>query len=979
MEKHEKILVTGLTQAEVLESRKKYGTNVLTPAKRDPWWKLFLEKFDDPIIRILIIAAVIAIGVGAAHGEYFEGIGIMIAIFLATFLAFINEYKANKEFDILNKVNDDIPVNVVRDGEYKTIPKKDIVVGDIVIIEAGEEIPADGTVVHAVSLQIDEAKLTGESVPATKHPISDEAPSTTTHEAAYPVNKVLRSTIVKDGHGTLQITAVGDHTEIGKTIEASAEETEEETPLNLQLEKLSKIIGVVGFLVAFLIFAALTMQGTITGTLVLSSSQWFFFGILATSLGFTLVKVWFPILLDAIELMGKKIKPPEWIKDNGFKNWFAFICAGGLMFVVFTAIGIMSGHIPLNPANWLPYAAWDEFIKYFMISVTIIVVAVPEGLAMSVTLSLAYSMRKMTASNNLVRKMHACETIGAATVICSDKTGTLTMNEMKVHEVNFMSLPDHQLQKEDPASLFIAESISANTTANLGKSEHGDIIPLGNPTEGALILWLNNAGFDYDQQRNAFEIDKQWTFSTEKKYMGTLGKSALNGKQMLYIKGAPEIVMMKCTHVKKSDGVTELTQAQKDKIQSQLTSYQVRGMRTLGFAYKDDVTISTDTTELDDVSQSMIWLGFTAIADPIRDEVPEAIQTCRKAGIEVKMVTGDVSETAKEIANQIGLVDKYSPDSAYIIGKDFQKMDDTEAKTAVSNIKVISRARPLDKLKLVKTLQSTGHVVAVTGDGTNDAPALNYANVGLAMGKTGTAVAKEASDIILLDDSFSSIVRAVMWGRSLYENIQRFILFQLTINVVALTIALLGPFIGVRLPFTVTQMLWINLIMDTMAALALASEPPNWDVMNRPPRKSTDFIVSKEMADSIFETGLLFVMFLIGMLLFIKEDEITDYELTVFFSVFVMLQFWNLFNARCLGRKHSAFYHLKENKMFVLIAITIIVTQIIVVQIGGKFFRTVPLSFEDWVYIILGTSIVLVVGEAGRMQKRIAEGEKLLG
>ncbi len=953
----------GLTSAEVEESRKQHGANILTPPERDPWWKLFLEKFDDPVIRILIIAAVIAIAVGAIHGEYAEGVGIILAILLATTLAFLNEYKAGKEFDILNQVNDEVPVKVIRDGNFTTVAKKDLVVGDIVLVEIGEEIPADGEVLESVSLQINQSRLTGESVPVNKvakgHAKDPEG-------TAYSSDMLYRGTTVADGHGVMRVIAVGDKSELGKTARAAAEETEEETPLNVQLERLSKLIGVVGFAVAALIYTALLVRDIVTGDVSMSGAQWYVMAFIHIGALIAMTRIWLPIVYDGIEFTGKKVDAPEWLENESLGGWLKTVGIGIGIFAAAIALGAVTGILSGSPGQWIPPREVDRnFLNYFMISVTIIVVAVPEGLAMSVTLSLAYSMRKMMASNNLVRRMHACETIGAATVICSDKTGTLTMNEMRVAETNFPFM-----QGKTDIDPMIVEAISSNSTANLDRKAGEQPQPLGNPTEGALLLWLDKQGIDYAEKRTEVPIIHQWTFSTDRKYMGTLGVSPSSGKRILHTKGAPEILLNRCKDILMPNGTAPVSEF-KAKIEEDLKTYQARGMRTLGFAYCE-ISDYKENSDINDIAQNMTWLGSVAIADPVRPEVPDAIKSCRKAGIQVKVVTGDNPQTAMEIARQINLWEEGDGREQYMTGWEFEQLDEDKAEEAADRLKVLSRARPLDKMRLVRLLQKRKHVVAVTGDGTNDAPALNYANVGLAMGKTGTSVAKEASDIILLDDSFQSIVNGVMWGRSLYENIQRFILFQLTINVAALGIALLGPFIGVKIPLTVPQMLWVNLIMDTFAALALATEPPHHEVMNRTPRNPDDFILTPVMSKSILTTGITFIVLLVAMLLYIQQTDgkVSNYELSVFFTIFVMLQFWNLFNAKCLGLAHSAFHNLFENKGFVAIASSILIGQILIVQFGGKIFRTVPLSIRDWVLIIAGTSLVLWIGEIFRWIRR---------
>lgn len=957
----------GLTTLQVEENRRKFGANTLTPAEREPWWRLLLEKFDDPIIRILLIAAFIAIIVGMVNGEYFEGIGIIIAILLATTLAFLNEYKASKEFDILNQVSDEAPVNVIRDGAFTTVPIKDLVVGDIVLLEPGEEVPADGRLLDSVSLQVDEAKLTGESMPVAKF-AADSTGFGTDHEAAYPADFLLRSTMVYDGHGTMEVSAVGDATEIGKAARAAGEENEEPTPLNKQLDRLSKLIGVVGFSIAFLTFFALIMRDFMSGELTLDAAQWGFSLILLISAMISLSKIWLPILADGFEFIGRELPLPRIIERSDLKSWIKTVVAGVLFGCLCALAGMLTGFLPENPALWLTTEAVTEFLKFFMIAVTIIVVAVPEGLPMSVTLSLAYSMRKMTAANNLVRRMHACETIGAATVICSDKTGTLTQNRMVMSSVHFPALKGDRLNREltGDTEKIIAESIAANSTANLTRKPGEPVTALGNPTEGATLLWLEESGIDYLALRQSFELEKQWTFSTERKMMGSFGLSGAGKEKILYVKGAPELILSRCSEILSDKGIQSLTLFS-SKITEELRYQQGRGMRTLGFAFLRGFTQAPEG-DITTTAKNLVWLGFVAIADPIRPDVPMALNVCRSAGVQVKVITGDNSNTAWEIANQIGLIDEEdTPEKVHMTGAEFQALSDNDAARAVNRIKILSRARPADKMKMVKLLQQCGHVVAVTGDGTNDAPALNHANVGLAMGKTGTSVAKEAADIILLDDSFPSVVKGIMWGRSLYDNIQRFVMFQLTINVVALAVALTGPFIGVKMPLTVVQMLWVNLIMDTFAALALATEPPHWKVMSRPPRRSEDFLVTRPMYMHIFGVGAAFYVLLIGLLKYFQIDGVVSVkELTVFFTIFVMLQFWNMFNARALGLKKSAFNRIGENKGFIFILPTIVVVQFLIVQYGRVMFRTEPLSIGTWLAIIAGTSLVLWIGEAFR-------------
>ncbi len=952
----------GLTSQEVLESRRAHGENVLTPPVREPWWKLYLEKYDDPVIRILLIAAGIAFLVGLAHNEYVEAVGIVVAIFLATTMAFVNEYKAGKEFDILNKVNDDVEFKVIRDGEYRSVPKKELVVGDILLLETGEEVPADAVVEEAVALQVDESTLTGESKAVSKFCEDDPRGAEKRKEATYPPHRVYRGTMVQDGHGVFRIGSVGDATEIGKTAREASAVSEERTPLSRQLDGLSKVIGVVGFGVAALLFVALSVHAAFSGEIVMERGQWIFSLILIVSVLVALVRVWLPIVYDFFDVTGRPRTRPEWLRREGFASWLKPLLYGGAFLALASGAAWGLGALPSSPADFLDADAGRRFLQFFMISITLIVVAVPEGLAMSVTLSLAYSMRKMTASNNLVRKMHACETIGAATVICTDKTGTLTKNAMHVHETRVPSLT--------ASPEFLHEAMAANSTANLSKSG-GETEALGNPTEGALLLWLDGRGEDYKALRDSFDVLDQLTFSTERKYMATFGRGR-DGGLVLHAKGAPEILLEKCASILSESGEEALADGVKEEILASIRSFQARGMRALGFALRRGISEGKEAS-VEEMMNGLTWLGFAAIADPVRDDVPDAIRACAGAGIAVKIVTGDNRETAREIGRQIGLVgDGPEAEFAMLTGDEFESMVDApETRTRLlDELKVLSRARPSHKLKLVKALQEKGEVVAVTGDGTNDAPALNHANVGLSMGKRGTAVAKEASDIVLLDDSFASIVNAILWGRALYQNIQRFLLFQLTVNVTALLIVLLGPVVGIELPLTVIQMLWVNLIMDTFAALALATEPPHAEVMKNGPRNPEAFIVTPGMARGIFGYGIFFVAVLGSMLLLIRGGGVSPYELTVFFCVFVMLQIWNLFNARCLGLETSAFSGLTENRWFTAIVLLVLAGQILMVQFGGKVFRTVPLSLFDWLLIIVGTSPVLLVGELLRFRAR---------
>ena len=871
---------SGLTDAEVLASRERNGQNVLTPAKKDPVWKQFLKKFSDPLIIVLLVAGVLSVciscyeywGLNHSAGVFFEPIGIFIAILLATGLAFVFEYKADKEFALLNQVNDDEAVQVIRNGHPVQIPKKDVVVDDIIILNTGEEVPADGVLLEAVSLNIDESTLTGEPL---CHKTTDEAQFDP--DATFPSNYAMRGTKVMEGHGVMQALAVGDNTENGKVFEAAQIDDSVKTPLNEQLDGLGKVITRLSYLVAAII---------IVGRLVL------------------------------------------YFINNSFD------------FVEFLTF----------------------FLQTVMVAVTLIVVSVPEGLPMAVTLSLAYSMRRMLKTNNLVRKMHACETMGATTVICTDKTGTLTQNQMQVYKTNFFGNPSDEV---------LYEGIAVNSTARLDLSGEKPEV-LGNPTEGALLLWLSERGVNYEKLRESVKLIEELPFTTERKYMATVVQSA-SGKKIMYVKGAPEIVFGMC---KNTSGVT------KAEIDAQLLEYQNQAMRTLGFAYQEVAEGDTTIADSKVAAENLTFLGIVAISDPVRADVPEAVNEVLNAGIQVKIVTGDTPGTAKEIGRQIGLWnDAEDSESNIITGVEFAALSDSELSQRIGDFKIIARARPMDKKRLVETLQSKNEVVAVTGDGTNDAPALKAAHVGLSMGD-GTSVAKEASDITIVDNSFASIGRAVMWGRSLYQNIQRFILFQMTVNVVASLIVLFGAFMDVESPLTVTQMLWVNLIMDTFAAVALASLPPSHTVMKDKPRPRTAFIINGDMRRDIIGVGGIFFILLLGLLFYFQHTDITSltqigrvpfgegnglspYELSLFFTIFVFLQFWNMFNARAFESGRSAF-HFKGCSGFLLIALLILVGQIVIVSIGGQFFNVVPLKLTDWGIIIGATSLVLWIGELSR-------------
>ena len=847
----------GLSPQEVEQSRSRHGENIITPPKDDSVWRLFVEKFRDPIIRVLLVAACLSLAVAFIDRDFTETIGILCAIVLATCVGFWFEWDAMRRFRRLNRVNDDVPVKVMREGTVREIPRREVVVGDVVYVENGETVPADGVLAEAVSLRINESTLTGE-------PEVDKTVDSRHFDpdATYPSNELLRGTTVVDGYGVMVVRAVGDGTEAGKVTLQSAAENDVQTPLNRQLTRLSRMIGRLGIVLAVVIFAAMLIK--------------------------------------------------------------AF--AGG----------------GLAASGWVHIS--KEVLHIFMVSVAIIVMAVPEGLPMSITLSLAMSMRRMLRTNNLVRRMHACETMGAVTVICTDKTGTLTQNRMHLHEL---------VRYDDTGDSLLAEVIALNSTAFLDADNH----IIGNPTEGALLGWLREGGYDYARLREEAKIIDRLTFTTERKYMATVIRSGVNGRQILCVKGAPEIVRAMC----RPDG--------KDReVREQLLAFQHRAMRTLAVAWAE-----TDEQECERAVArgDLRFAAVAAIADPVREDVPAAVARCMNAGIGIKIVTGDTPATAREIARQIGLWGASDGDGSAMTGTEFAALSDEELLGRIGGLKILARARPLDKQRLVRLLQQQGEVVAVTGDGTNDAPALNFADVGLSMG-TGTSVAKDASDITLLDDSFASIATAVMWGRSLYRNIQRFVLFQLTINFAAIIVVFIGAVFGTEIPLTVVQILWVNIIMDTFAAMAMASLTPRREVMDEPPRPRDEFIITPAMARTIFTCGITFVAVLLGMLFYWETacGTVTVRQLTVFFTTFVFLQFWNMFNAKGFETRESVFACIRGCREFFGILLCIAVGQVLIVQFGGEVFRVVPLGWRDWCWIVGMTSLIAIFGEIVRALRR---------
>lgn len=961
--------IRGLNQEEVLKSRTENGDNVITPNEKISLWKLYFEKFDDPMIKILLFAVVLSLVIAFIHNDFTEVIGVTLAVILATSIGFWFEWDASRKFDVLNALGDEAMVRVRRDGQVVEISKKDVVVGDIVLLESGEEVPADGELLESISLMINESTLTGEpSISKTTDPTEFKK------DATYPSNHLLRGTTVLEGSGEMRVLCVGDKTEFGNVTRLATKKSEEKTPLTIQLDKLARLISVIGAAFSISLFIILYLKDIFFSNAIYSGGQTvMLLGLLAAIL-ISCTRLWLKIIADANTLKTQS-EPKIYLKKLG---WWFWILIGVATFVLFSFIARGYGIDATELSSWITLETAENILGYFMVAVTLIVVAVPEGLPMSVTLSLALNMRRMLSTNNLVRKMHASETMGAITVICTDKTGTLTQNQMRVSRAEFF-ISEGNASSSDREGMIVEEAISVNTTAHLDRTAT-PLKTIGNPTEASLLLWLNDKKLDYMKRRLEVKIIDQITFSTKNKYMATMVISNLfGGKKVLYFKGAPEVILAKCTKIN-INGEEQDIKPYKSKIEEGLLIQQNKAQRTLAFAYRlVDEAANKCKAVVDDGNFTL--MGVVAISDPVRVDVKDAVAEVHSAGIDVKIVTGDTPATAVEIARQIGIWDdKIHDDFNRITGVEFESLSDSELLERVEALKIISRARPADKQRLVELLQKRGAVVAVTGDGTNDAPALNFAHVGLSMG-TGTSVAKEASDITLLDDSFKSISTAVMWGRSLYKNIQRFLFFQLSINAIALSIVLIGSLVGREVPLTITQMLWVNLIMDTFAAAALASLPPNRSVMRDKPRAKKDFIITREMRKSIFGMAAFQLCILSGLLYYIEvfSDFEFVYGMTIFFTSFVMLQFWNMFNAKAfMTGSESAFKNFSFKSGFMLVALIIVVGQFLIVTFGGEMFRVVPLSWEHWMTIIALTSVVAIGGEVRRFfirRKNSVNGE----
>ncbi len=824
---------TGLSTSRVIELRKKFGTNAMTPPVREPLWKQYLQKFDDPIIRILLLAVGISTIVSLIKGSgLLDTIGIIIAVLLATGIAFFNEYRSSREFDVLNAHRDDVAIKVIRDGHPVSVPSREIVVGDLILLEAGDAIPADGWMVISDDLYADESAFTGETEPVNKGVL----------------DKVLKGTFVTAGKGQMVAGAVGDAAQMGVIAASLGIDHATQTPLEQKLDSLAQVISKFGYAMAILICSTLIIRGILVGEV------------------------------------------------TGFD---------------------------LDTAN--------NILHYFMLAVVVVVAAVPEGLPMSVALSLSLAMRKMTRAHCLVRRLIACETIGSATTICTDKTGTLTKNQMEVVE-SPAGNPVHTMDLPQSSSEWITLNAAVNGTAHLEDRE-GRIVVIGNSTEGALLRWLREYNLNYLNIRAETHVTRQYLFDGSRKRMSSI--IHMDGRFWLLVKGAPEILASLCTEKPSLDGVSTLAS---------------RAMRTLAFAHKE--IINGDESE-----SGLTWDGFVGIRDHLRDNIPESVATCQRAGIRVRMVTGDNPETARAIAQESGILQG----GTVMTGAEFRSLSKDEQVNAARTLDVMARAEPMDKLLLVEALQKTGAVVSVTGDGTNDAPALKHADVGLAMGIAGTEVAREASDIIILDDSFASITSAVWWGRSLYENIQRFVLFQLTINFCACILVFITPLLGLPEPFTIIQILWINIIMDTLAAFALCSEAPHRGLMNQPPVSRDARIVTPFMWLSIIVTATFLIIAGILQMATGFLGGSTPAEIgTVFFAAFILAAVWNGINCRALDGKMPAFF--RGNPTFFAVMALIVITQVLIVQYGGAVFGTVPLSLAQWIKIVLLSAIVLVVG-----------------
>ncbi len=841
MEKN--IKIQGLTDAEVLSSREKHGLNLLTPPKEVPWWKLYLEKFKDPIIVILLVATAISLAFGIIEGNYTESIGIIAAVLIATGVGFWREYDAKKKFDAMKSDKDYEPVKVRRNGVVVEITKDHVVVGDIAILSAGDEIPADIELFKAIDMKVAESAMTGESVAVPKYPI-DEAYT----GSGFAPNLLLRGTTIESGLGEGVVIKVGDETEIGKTTIQASEETDNKTPLEEKLGELAGKITTAAFLVAGLMF------------IILNLVHWdFAFG------------------------------------DHAF-SWS--------MSTLLTEVGFLMG------------------------AIVVIIVAVPEGLPLSVTLALAFSMKTMANENNLVKKMHACETIGAVNVIFTDKTGTLTQNCMTVVDVD--------VREEDKDVLNLVGAV--NSTANWSNASR----VLGNPTEAAI---LKHMGHDLSERlRSEYRILSCIPFSSAYKYMVTQAQNEESKEEIILIKGAPEVIARIIRY---------------DKYLGEVSTQQARGRRAISAAIinSKDYNAVKESLESGNPLDDCTYIGTWFIEDPVRSDVPDAIRKCYGAGIDVVMMTGDNLRTGTEIGRQAGFKDIWA-----IEAKDFwEAVKNPQNGREYPN--VIARCTPTNKLDILKWAKDKDYVCAMTGDGVNDSPSLNHADVGIAMG-SGTSVAKEAADIILLDDAFPSIVTGVKWGRSLYKNIKNFLFFQLSINVSACLIAVFGPLVGVEMPFTVIQFLWINLVMDSLAAIALTSEPADERVLSEKPRDRRQFIIDKSLAKSIFGFGI-FVWILCTFVLWgMKHTEfLSKIDLTVFFASYMVINLWNMFNARVIGKNKSVFSGLKSNYKFTGILLFILAVTILLVQFGGEVFQTHPLSWKTWLTIILVTSPVMIVRE----------------
>ncbi len=1016
----------GLSKQQVLQMREKFGRNELTPPEREPWWKLLLEKFDDPTIKILIAAAVISLLMTAAEkwllkdpdASFIDSIGIFLAVLLATLVGYFSERKSAKEFELLNKVKDDIRVKVLREGQLEEISIGELVVGDLIRVDLGDKIPADGIVVDSLGLLVDQSLLTGESVPVEKKSLDlasvgkEDLREFEQRGMVDENSQLARGTMVCDGHGMFLVTDVGDRTKLGQIAAKLAEksEAEAETPLVQKLTVLAKQISVVGVTASMSIFTIMALHAVFHSKL---DDHWIENG---TSLFYVSLVGAIVLSLLAYRFALEPFFSSMDMKPH--KRWLKAVLHIPLLVGCWAILaGVLEIGFGGDPGLAIPML--NDLLLSFIVAVTIIVVAVPEGLPMMVTVSLALNMMKMAKENCLIRKLVASETIGSATIICTDKTGTLTQNKMRAIWF-FAGMKEFDRDHVDdlvnsPEWNRFVDGIAINTEANLNIVEQSEVVGIGNPTECSLLMLLHENGVDYRDNRDKYPRIHELSHNSQRKMSMVMVKREKGKREegekgiyhQCFMKGAPERILENCSGVLVGGNVEPIEQY-RDAIEAALVKASEQALRVIALSERVSEGVCDFEKEPERCIHcgTHVLVGLVGIADPIRPEVAAAVQTCFDAGIQVKMITGDALPTAVAIAKQAGILQEdrgqrvedrkgitdyeLGNREAVLTSEQFAKISDDDLPEVAENLRVLARSTPMDKLRLVKALHKRGEVVAMTGDGTNDAPALKHADVGLSMGIAGTEVAKEASDIVLMDDNFKSIVTGVWWGRTLYKNIQKFLQFQLSVNVVALLCALVGPMVGVPLPFTVTQLLWINIIMDTFAAIALSTDPPRSKTMRQKPISRTDHIITPAMGltillNSLYQVAILFAALWGGWFLtqphdyaaFAEpKDPINLEAFTVFFTIFIMFLFWRIFTSRALDHDESAFSLLAKNRLFLLIAGLILVVQIIMVQASGtdretqsllgKVFRTEALTLLQWLKITALTATIIPVAWLSR-------------